>query len=132
MRYGIEWPFVAMGQGAVISEDDRDRLRSSSAFRRAVWGLRFVTLTPVLFLLIFAFVALGVPPDIGEPFLFLVFGSGIVGVGLVMSSMIPLEKIKKVVLAKYQLNHFDIALLMNGTLFRDVFRRHKPPGTPNR
>jgi hypothetical protein len=116
----------------VISEEDRDHLRRSPAFRRAVWGLRLITLAPLFVLLIFLLVSLGVPPEAGEPMFSVVFASGFVGVGLGVSSIMSLEKIKRAVLVKYQLDSFEMTLLMNGMLFRDTFRHRKAPGTPDR
>jgi Na+/H+ antiporter NhaC len=113
----------------VISAEDRTRLRSAPAYRRAVWGLRLGALVPLLMLCMVVLVGVGVAPKAGVPVFVVAFASTAVGVGLVWSSMLPLEKIKKSVLTKYQLDPVERAVLLNGMLLRDLVRfRRIPPG----
>jgi hypothetical protein len=63
------------------------------------------------------------------------FVAGLVGVALGWSSMLPLEKARRSILEKYQLDAFEQSFLMNGMLIRDVVprrRRSSSAGTASR
>jgi hypothetical protein len=78
--------------GMNVSERDRERLRTSPAYGRAVWGLRLLALGPVLLAATVLLVALGVRGG-GLGFsLAIAFGSVGVGVGLVWSAVFPLMR----------------------------------------
>jgi hypothetical protein len=106
----------------VISAEDRNRLRSAPAFRRAVWGLRIIALIPLFMLALVVLVALEIAPGAGTPVFAVAFISTAVGIGLVWSSILPMEKVKKSVLSRYKLDPVERSVLMNGLFLRAAFR----------
>jgi hypothetical protein len=120
---GISLNYVDRSGGLdVISTEDGNRLRSASAFRRAVWGLRLIALVPLFMLALVVLGPLGVAPASGTPVFAIAFVSTAVGVGLVWSSILPMEKVKKSVLPKYELDSVERSVLMNGLFLRAAFR----------
>jgi len=110
----------------VISAEDQIRLQSAPAFRRAVWALRILALAPLFALALVVLVALGLAPGAGTPVFVVAFISTALGVGLGWSSILPMEKVKKAVLPKYELDPVERAALMNGLVLRAAFRPGRP------
>lgn len=106
----------------MISAEDRKLLQSTPAFRRAVWGLRIAALAPLFVLGLVVLVALEVAPEAGAPVFTVAFITTAVGVGLVWSSILPMEKVKKAILPKYQLDPVERSALMNKLVLQAAFR----------
>ena len=111
-----------LGANTVITAEDESRLRSAPAFRRAVWGLRIIALIPLFMLTLVVLVGLGADSEAGMPVFVVGFISTAMGVGLVWSSILPMEKVKKSILPKYKLDPVERSTLMNGLLLRAAFR----------
>ncbi|MEU4621740.1 hypothetical protein AB0G04_17420 [Actinoplanes sp. NPDC023801] len=113
---------------AEIAIEDRNRLRATPAYRRAVWGLRMISLSVLSGILIFLLALLRFPEAVAVPLFAVAFVAMSMGVALGWSSVLPLEKTKRAIRTKYQLDAFDAAALMNGMLIRDVVRlRNRAP-----
>ena len=106
----------------VVSAEDESRLRSAPAFRRAVWGLRIIALIPLFMLAVVFLVGLGADADAGMPVFVVGFISTAIGVGLVWSSILPMEKAKKSILSEYKLEPAERSSLMNRLLLQAAFR----------
>ena len=76
--------------------------------------------------MIFLFAVFGVPEVVGVGMFAVAFLAAIVGLVLGWSSMLPLERAKREILTKYQLDAFERTLLMNGMLMRDMVQVRSP------
>jgi hypothetical protein len=104
----------------VISKEDFDQLRGAPAFRRAVLGMRLLFSAPIFVLVSAVLLIVGLPSYAGTSLFYFAFAMMVAGLGTIFSSMMPLEKVKKDVLFRYQLSAFDRSVLMNKMLLRAV------------
>jgi hypothetical protein len=103
-----------------VAVEDRNRLRTTPAYRRAVRGLQALALAVLAIPATLLLAVFGVPEVVGVAMFAVAFLTAIVGLVLGWSSMLPLERAKRAILTKYQLDAFEMSILMNGMLIRDV------------
>ena len=107
---------------AEVAAEDRHRLRTTPAYRRAVRGLQALSLAALLVPGTLLLAVLGVPQVVGVGAFAVAFLAAVVGLVLLCSAMLPLGRARRAILTKYQMDAFEQALLTNGMLIRDVVR----------
>ncbi len=103
-----------------ISSADKRDLRAAGSYRRAVWGYRAVLVGFVAIGLSVAVLALSLPSYvsmIGVGFAFAAAGAGVL---LVWSSVLPMMRHQRKVLAKYGFSSAQRASTIGRLLWRDV------------
>lgn len=104
----------------MIAGQVRDRLRSSPAYRRAVWGMRLLLVSPFALLLVAVSAGLGVPKRVGLPLAAVTVGLGFAGVLLGWSAVSPLTRLSREIGEQHGLAPFQRAVLINRVFGRDV------------
>jgi hypothetical protein len=113
--------------GQTTTEAGRYRLRTSPAYRRAVWAIRLMLLCPFLMVLSAVGAAVLSGPVQFIP-LVCTFGLALVALGLGWSSILPLSRTLRSVLPDHPRDVFGGPVGIPATLVRDVFRRAPVPG----
>jgi hypothetical protein len=103
-----------------ISAEDRLRLRSLPAYRRAIWGMRMALAGIPGLLLVAVSAGLGVPRQIGLPLTVAVLGMVFAGIFIFWSGALPLNRSFRTLAARYSLDVYERSTVLGGGFVRDL------------
>lgn len=106
--------------GVTLSAEDRQRLRTLPAYRRAIWSMRLTLAGFPALLLVGVSAGLGVPKQIGLPIAAAVIAMAFAGILLCWSVTLNLNRFSRRLGEQYRLNMYEISAMVRSDFLRDL------------